>query len=118
MNIRNWILDHNGEPLEEPDVVKWGRWFESNNRTLALDTRKGVQVSTVFLGIDHNFNEGEPILWETMIFGGTHDQYQARYATREEALAGHKRALAMVERANETIESFQREGNSRVHGRQ
>ena len=37
-----------------------------------------------------------PILFETMIFGGEHDQYQERYATREEAVEGHARAVAPV----------------------
>ena len=41
-------------------------------------------------------DHGEPILWETMIFGGEHDQYQERYTNRHAALAGHDRAVAMV----------------------
>lgn len=56
-----------------------------------------VRVSTVFLGIDHNFYcVGPPILWETMIFGGPHDQYQHRCSTREEALEMHRRAVALA----------------------
>jgi hypothetical protein len=31
-----------------------------------------------------------------MIFGGEHDQYQRRYATRAEAEAGHAEAVNMV----------------------
>ena len=28
---------------------------------------------TVFLGLDHDFlDRGDPILWETMVFGGPH----------------------------------------------
>lgn len=29
-----------------------------------------VNVSTVFLAIDHAFGDGPPVLYETMIFGG------------------------------------------------
>jgi hypothetical protein len=56
-----------------------------------------VKVSTVFLGLDHNYSlDGPPLLYETMIFGGEHDQYQERYATRDEALAGHRAALLLI----------------------
>jgi hypothetical protein len=60
-------------------------------------------------GLDHSFHfyengqrVGLPILFETMIFGGEHDQYQDRYATRDEALEGHKKALAMAKGELET----------------
>jgi hypothetical protein len=61
-------------------------------------TRKGdVWVSTVFLGSDRGHGKGHiPILFETMIFGGKHDQYQERYCTIEEARAGHKRACKLA----------------------
>ena len=45
-----------------------------------------VEVSTVFLGIDHQFGYGKPLLFETMIFGGKNDGYQTRYSTWEEAV--------------------------------
>jgi hypothetical protein len=51
----------------------------------------GDYVSTVFLGIDHNhFGDGPPILFETMIFGGSADELQWRYRTLEQAQAGHQ----------------------------
>jgi hypothetical protein len=31
-----------------------------------------------------------------MIFGGEHDEYQARYTTYEDALEGHQEALNLV----------------------
>lgn len=63
-----------------------------------------IRISTVFLGLDHNYGEGPPILFETMIFGGAHDQYQERYCTWEEAEEGHKVAVKLVE---DTIKTFQ-----------
>jgi hypothetical protein len=47
----------------------------------------------VFLGTDHSFGDGPPLLWETMIFGGKHDEFQERYSNLADAKAGHKRAL-------------------------
>ncbi len=48
-------------------------------------------VSTVDLGLNHQFGEGEPLYYETMIFLKDNycDLYCDRYATREEALKGH-----------------------------
>ena len=65
-----------------------------------LDEIGGVKVSTVFLGLDHRFSDsledGPPVLWETMIFGGAHDEHQERYTSRADAIAGHARAVKMV----------------------
>jgi hypothetical protein len=55
-----------------------------------------ANVSTVFLGLDHNFGGGQPVLFETMVFGGEHDGYQSRACTYEEALAMHDRVVAML----------------------
>jgi hypothetical protein len=53
-----------------------------------------IHVSTVFiLGINHAFGDGDPLLFETMIFDGPLDGYQVRYSTWEQAEVGHKEAL-------------------------
>lgn len=49
----------------------------------------GDMVSSVFFGINHQFREGDPILFETMIFGGEFDRFQWRYHTLKEAKEGH-----------------------------
>lgn len=95
-----YILDDNGRPVPEPDLYKWGAWFEDDdNRRVRHDTCTdiSIRVSTVFLGLDHSFSDAvDPILWETMIFGGEHDGYQKRYTSKKAALAGHKKALKLV----------------------
>ena len=86
----HYILDDNGEPKEEPDLLTWARWLESADRHVAHREESGVRVSTVFLGLDLSFGDGGPRhLWETMILGGPNDSYQERYSTRQEAEAGH-----------------------------
>ena len=87
------------KPIQEKDLMKWARWFETANRHVGDDMVGEVHVSTVFLGLDHSFNFNKkhvPILFETMIFGGKHDEYQERYATWEEAEKGHKKAMDLV----------------------
>ena len=87
-----------GKPVPENDVLKWSRWFEDSDqaRIVARINFGNIGVSTVFLGLDRSFGGEEPVLWETMIFGGEHDGYQRRYTSREEALAGHDEAVEMV----------------------
>jgi hypothetical protein len=64
---------------------------------VAKDCIHDVRISTVFLGLDHAIMPfGAPELYETMIFGGEHDQDQWRYATRAEALVGHRHAVEQV----------------------
>ena len=85
------------KPVLCEDRDRYVNWFETANRKVALTVVKTITVSTVFLGLDHNFlGNGEPQFFETMIFGGKHDEYQERYATWDEAEAGHKRAVELV----------------------
>ncbi len=56
----------------------------------------GPRVSTVRLPFDHSWGDGPPQLFETMVFGGAHDEWQERYATAEVAQAGHRRVVWMV----------------------
>lgn len=100
-----YILNRLGEPVKMDSVLKWGQWMESHERHLARDTIHGVLISTVFLGIDHRYHDEEnspPVLWETMIFceekswAGRFNEYQRRYSSKAEALAGHKEAVGKI----------------------
>lgn len=91
-----YILDEQNRPVQEPDLLKWGQWFQDNRRHTACDMVNDVRVSTIFLGLDHSFMNDTPILWETMIFGGEFDQYQERYYCHEDALSGHQRSVDKV----------------------
>ena len=86
-----YIIDDEHRIVKTHDLLEWGRALESGNRIVAqTDTPNGC-VSTVFLGIDHGIlDDGPPILFETMVFGGTHDLWRQRYATWGEAERGHE----------------------------
>jgi len=78
-------------------MMEWGLFMGNiNDRTVAKDSKGDINVSTVFVGLDHSFGGPEPLLFETMIFGGEHDQDCDRYPTWEKAESGHK---AMCEKA-------------------
>ena len=53
-----------------------------------------VEVSTVWLGLNHSFIREYPLtIFETLIFGGLYDGDIQRYGTEEQALAGHLHAV-------------------------
>ncbi len=101
MKMGNYILVDK-KPVEA-ELLEWAKFFEQkDSRRVCLDKFKNdsITVSTVFLGIDHNWGEGPPILFETMIFGGAlgvhYDEYQDRYCTWEEAEEGHVNAIKII----------------------
>lgn len=59
------------------------------------DIVNGYRVSTVFLAVNHQYGDGPPLLFETMIFepGTYFDIYCERYSTWAEAEAGHATAI-------------------------
>lgn len=74
----------------------WGEWMEKANRHIGDKTKRGVRISTVFLGLDHNFSGNTPILFESLIFGGESDGYMQRYSTINKAREGHKQLVKRV----------------------
>jgi hypothetical protein len=88
--------------VEEPDLYVWARWFEEGVRRVALtQVREKQAVSTVFLGLDHSFGTGPPLLFESMVVGGPAEGLQARYSTWDEAQAGHDLLVTWVELGSE-----------------
>jgi hypothetical protein len=106
----HYILNERREVEPALDLPDWAAWFETADRHVALTPvrkppgKRVYTVSTVFLGIDHDFNFSEwqqvhqPILFETMIWfvdqrsRGRIDNwldYQRRYRTYAEAEWGH-----------------------------
>lgn len=114
--IDKYILNREGIPVPCEDLLEWAFWFEASGEqrvvaktelepplwrlVLAFITRKPlcpVRVSTVFLGLNHQFEEGmPPLLYETMIFGGPCDDFQFRYHDKPTALIGHAVATRLA----------------------
>jgi hypothetical protein len=96
-----WKLDEAGQARPLTDDDEWVDVIKDVRRVIAWDrvTKDGekVEVSTIFTGIDYGFGAlDKPLLWETMVFGGTHHQYQQRYTSKEEAMEGHARITDIV----------------------
>jgi len=85
-----------GKVAVPAELLEWAKWFETADMRVAKTTLKdGTWVSTVFLGIDHNFGGGQPLLFETMVFSekGMGELDLDRYSTWEEAEKGHKKMV-------------------------
>lgn len=109
-----YILNEKNEPVLEPDLIRWGKWFGTADRTVKRTEFGEITLSTVFLGLDHNFfSDNDPILFETMIFGGENDQRCWRHRSWEESLQFHEiteKALSVIVTldAAEFQENFQK----------
>lgn len=85
------FYNKNGKPI---NITLWGKLFkDADYKIVRATTTDDVTVSTVWLGVNHRFGEGQPLIFETMIFGGNNDGYQERYSTLGEARAGHERIV-------------------------
>jgi hypothetical protein len=89
-----YILE--GKTPKPASLDEWARWYQTAERHVAMSEQEGVKVSTVFLGLDHSFGRGEPLLFETMIFGGEHDQWQDRCSTWDQAVVMHCKACELA----------------------
>ncbi len=80
------------------DLLVWAKMFEdSEARTVAKTTVGNADVSKVFLGLNHSYGNGPPLIFETLVFGGQLDQEMDRYSTWDEAERGHKAMVGRVE---------------------
>lgn len=100
MSTRKFIIGLDGNPQEEPDLMKWAEWMERPERIVKRERIEDCDVSTVFLGLDHQYGDGPPILWETMVFGGKLDMAQDRCSgLRYNAESMHQRMVDKVKSA-------------------
>ena len=89
-------IEVDGKPVQVDDVLEWARAFEKEDRRVAMDSIGEVCISTVFLGLDHQFGDGPPLIYETLVMGGEMDHDMDRYSTRGEAESGHADMVARV----------------------
>lgn len=104
-----YVLDekHRVWPAKFEEWMQWYEGSQFNGSRLVGWTQitSQVEVSTVFLGIDHRWiGKGPPIVFETMIFGGPLNHEQWRYSSWDDADAGHKAAVRKARRVQQRLE--------------
>lgn len=102
--MKFYILDDNNEP-QPVDLHTWMMTFGDIKRRAVKQTMvAGSEVSTVFLGLDHNYSgHGPPILFETQIFGDVWGGEMWRYATYVDALRHHEEIVAQLRDHTENL---------------
>lgn len=84
------------------DAKMWAREFQKRQigndpwRVAYDKIDDHCYVSTVFLGINHNWRNSDPVLFETMVFGGPLDLDGQRYCTYDDAERGHAEIVAQA----------------------
>ena len=86
------------------NVIDRDRWThlyaDMEYRVVAKERVGKFFISTVWLGIDYQFGQGNPLFFETMAFDEDRadwsDVYMNRYSNEVAALAGHDQAVAMA----------------------
>ncbi len=80
--------------------ISYGEWSELANgdRRVSKTTGDAYRVSTVYVGLEYGDNDkGRPLIYETMVFpNNSRSEVDCRrYATREEAEAGHSELVEL-----------------------
>lgn len=99
-----WRLHHYDRDGQPMPMREWSERFGelAYKHVRATAVNEDVEVSTVWIDLPQAGSTPErPLIFETMVFGGELDEWAWRYATEEEAEAGHEQVLAEVrERIN------------------
>jgi hypothetical protein len=98
-SMKFYVLDGK-TPVPVPNVLKWSKWFSNANRIVKQYRIEDVGISTVFMWFDHRwFGDGPPLLFETMVFGGSRDGQMYRYSSWDDAEIGHEMEVKRVHQA-------------------
>ena len=109
-----YILDKDHRVIPAT-AQEWSIFFSDfeKNRRVAETITSLYRVSTVFLGLDHQWGKGPPIVFETMAFelaetevqfsdGSkfiTHEDFEtARYSSWDDAITGHRAMVRRIKR--------------------
>ena len=98
---------HYNKQGKKIDLLTWAKLLEKKGYKRVAETtlKNGKYISTIWLGLDHNFFiGGPPLMFETMVFESKHkrrkilgklgdDLSTIRYSTLKQAKAGHKKAV-------------------------
>ena len=92
-------FDRKGRPIS---WLKYAELFNNQEYVRVAETEmiymgKNVRISTVWLGLNHNFSgKGEPLIFETMVFSELDaaidysGDFQCRWPTIAAAIIGHR----------------------------
>ena len=112
-------FDKEGQPL---NMWQWSALLgDPDYKLLQQDVfvfgNEPVKVSTVWLGLNHNWTgSGPPLIFETMIFGGTHHLMCWRTSTEQDALEAHREAVTLLQLEQGATDELRTDLQQREHG--
>lgn len=102
----HWSREHAGFD-RQGRPINVGQWMTLHADLAYLHVRasavcEDVHVSTVWTGFASGWDENrQPLIFETMVFGGPMDEYAWKWATEADAIIGHDAVVdAVRERIN------------------
>jgi len=112
LNVEPWLtIDRNRIRTQIQVRKKLGMSMDRVDNIKMLG--RMIVISTVFLGLDHSFGSGPPLLFETMVFNGPCDGEQRRTPDWTAAAAGHRET---VEGTRRSLDADHRVGVVGVRG--
>lgn len=108
------FFDKNGEEMTLEDFLFFAD-IDDYKRVASYTFRDGTWVSTVWLGINHQYNPDKPpLIFETMVFNSGSDgslgeeleEFTERYSTLEDARLGH---AIVIEQIREQLEKHEKQ---------
>lgn len=103
------MLDYYDREGKLLNVKEWSHLLNDESyRVVRQDhLQNGDLLSTIWLGLNHNFSDvGNPLIFETMIFSETLSDHVGRWSTEAEALKAHQDYLATYR-----FKKYRRAGN-------
>ena len=98
--IRGLYYDIDGNEITSNK--EWMEYYASMRESGAFrikkeNIKKGLIISTIWLGMNHSHIPGEPLIFETLVYLGDFKEiFRELYETQEEAIEGHKRIKQMI----------------------
>ena len=85
-----YYIEADGKILQA-SFLQWAEMFDNTDRQIKYTKFEDplYEVSTVFIGIDHNFaTGGKPLVYETLVTTST-DEFMWRWSSRQDAIYNH-----------------------------
>lgn len=91
-----WYKLEGKVPVPDETCV-WAVKEKNATKRIVGETKvRDATVSTVFLGLDHSLGRKTPVLFETLVFGGSMNGECNRYETWDQAEKGHQQMVDRV----------------------
>lgn len=85
----------NKVPVPVATLVQWNTKLTGVSKVVKQTDMRFVFISTVFTGVN-KARTGNPLVFETRVWGGYYDGYIRRYSTWNEAENGHSEICKMI----------------------